>query len=154
MTYASRILQPDERVVAAGRLHWTIFLPAAVLLAAAAAMLLTTALSAAPPGPILGYRTAGAVGLLGCLAFLATAIRRRVTEIIVTDRRVILKRGLIARYATEVTVRHIETVELEQDVIGRLLDYGTLVIRGTGGGLTPLHQVDAPLPIRNAIAVR
>ena len=69
------------------------------------------------------------------LLLLGAWIRRRATEIVVTDRRVIFKRGLISRHTVEMNVSKIETVDVEQGLAGRIWDYGTVLIRGTGLGL-------------------
>jgi len=94
---------------------------------------------------------AGVVGLLGLLLLLSAWLRRRATEIVVTDRRVIFKRGLLSRHTVEMNVSKIETVDVEQGLSGRIWDYGTLLIRGTGSGFEPLEGVGSPLTIRNAI---
>jgi uncharacterized membrane protein YdbT with pleckstrin-like domain len=91
------------------------------------------------------------VGVLGILLLLGAYIRRMATEIVVTDRRVIFKRGLLARHTVEMNVSKIETVDVEQGLGGRIWGYGTLLIRGTGAGFEPLIGVGSPLAIRNAI---
>ena len=68
-----------------------------------------------------------------------------------TDRRVIFKRGLFARHTVEMNVSKIETVDVEQGIGGRIWNYGTLMIRGTGAGFEPLEGVGSPISIRNAI---
>jgi uncharacterized membrane protein YdbT with pleckstrin-like domain len=91
------------------------------------------------------------IGLIGLLLLFGAWIRRRATEIVVTDRRVIFKRGLVSRHTVEMNVGKIETVDVEQGLGGRLCDYGTVLIHGTGSGFEPLVGVGAPLRIRNAI---
>ena len=93
------------------------------------------------------------VGVLGLLLLLGAWIRRRATEIVVTDRRVIFKRGLLSRHTVEMNVSKIETVDVEQGLAGRIWGYGTVLIRGTGSGFEPLVGVGSPLSIRNAIVV-
>ncbi len=97
-----------------------------------------------------GWRV-GVIGVLGILLLLGAWIRRHATEIVVTDRRVIFKRGLLARHTVEMNVSKIETVDVEQGLGGRIWGYGTLLIRGTGAGFEPLVGVGSPLRIRNAI---
>jgi uncharacterized membrane protein YdbT with pleckstrin-like domain len=64
---------------------------------------------------------------------------------------VIYKRGFINRYTVEMNGSKIETVDVAQSFWGRLLDYGTVVIRGTGTTIEPLSMVAAPLKLRSAI---
>ena len=82
---------------------------------------------------------------------LNAAINRWTTEIAVTDRRIILKRGLIRRDTIEINTPQVESVDVSQSILGRLLNYGTVIVRGTGGGLNPLAYVSAPLPLRRAV---
>ena len=91
--------------------------------------------------------------LLSFLSFLSSWFERATTEIVVTDKRIIHKRGWIARRTEEMNITKVETVDVAQNVAGRMLNYGTVLIRGTGGSWEPLRRVAAPLTLRNAIIV-
>ena len=153
MPYYTKVLQPDETVRVVGRLHWSVYVRGliVILLACGIAGL---ALSGWLPDPDWQRYTcivAAVIGAFGLLLLLAAWIRRRATEIVVTDRRVIFKRGLLARHTVEMNVSKIETVDVEQGIGGRIWNYGTLMIRGTGAGFEPLEGVGSPIQIRNAI---
>jgi uncharacterized membrane protein YdbT with pleckstrin-like domain len=88
--------------------------------------------------------------------FLALAwFNAWITEIAVTDRRVIYKRGLVSRTTAEMTMEKIETVKVDQSILGRILDYGKVSVLGAGTGtdsLGQLHEpIAAPLEFRNHI---
>jgi membrane protein YdbS with pleckstrin-like domain len=153
MAYYTQVLQPDEKVLIVGQLHWSIYLRAAVVLLIAVAVLMASFRLPAgdPDWQYYGQIAAGIVLLLGLLLLFAAWIRRRATEIVVTDRRVIFKRGLLVRHTVEMNVSKIETVDVEQGLGGRIWGYGTLMIRGTGSGFEPLVGVGSPIAIRNAI---
>jgi len=152
MAYYTKVLQPDETVRAVGRLHWLIFWPAAFWLAAAVAVACVGAFVAnEEPQRTYCFYAAAAMGIIALLMFVGEWLRRHATEIVVTDRRVILKRGLLSHHTVEMNVAKIETVDVRQSVWGRLLDYGTIVVRGTGAGIEPLRGVGAPVALRNAI---
>jgi uncharacterized membrane protein YdbT with pleckstrin-like domain len=151
MPYYTKVLQPDERVLVVGRLHWSIYTHAALVLALAIALAIGAFWVPDPNGQRVAWFAAAGLGALGLLAFLAAAIRRRATEIVVTDRRVIFKRGILSRHTVEMNVSKIETVDVEQGLGARLLGYGTVLIRGTGSGIEPLRRIGHPLAIRNAI---
>jgi uncharacterized membrane protein YdbT with pleckstrin-like domain len=153
MPYYTKVLQSDETVKAVGRLHWSIYGRALVVLAIAIALLVASDRLADPDWQHYAQVTAGVIALLGLLLALVAWIRRHATEIVVTDRRVIFKRGLLARHTVEMNVSKIETVDVEQGLSGRIWGYGTLLIRGTGAGFEPLVGVGSPLRIRNAIVV-
>lgn len=153
MAYYTKVLRPDEKVLAVGHLHWTVY-RGAVLILLAAFVILAASFSASQPDieTAIGM-LAALVAVIGLLVFLAAWVRRRGTEIVVTDRRVIFKRGILSRHTVEMNTSKIETVNVEQSVMGRLFGYGTLMIHGTGVDIEPLQRIDQPLALRNAIVV-
>jgi uncharacterized membrane protein YdbT with pleckstrin-like domain len=153
MAYYTKVLQPDERVLVVGRLHWSIYTHAVLILALAIAVAVGAFWVPDVNGQRAAWALAAGLGVVGLLALLRAAIRRHATEIVVTDRRVIFKRGILSRYTVEMNVSKIETVDVDQGLGGRLLGYGTVLIRGTGSGIEPLRRIGDPLAIRNAIVV-
>ncbi|MEJ0070686.1 MAG: PH domain-containing protein [Pseudomonadota bacterium] len=91
--------------------------------------------------------------VFGIVVFLHAWIIRATTEVVVTDRRIIHKRGVISRHTEEMNITKVETVDVDQGIWGRILGYGTLIVRGTGGSWEPLRRLASPLQIRNAIIV-
>jgi membrane protein YdbS with pleckstrin-like domain len=153
MRYYTRVLQPDETVLVVGRLHWSIYARALVMLAIAVALLVLSYWLSDPDWQLYTRFAAAGVAVLGLLLLFVGWLRRRATEIVVTDRRVIFKRGFLSRHTVEMNVSKIETVDVEQGLGGRIWDYGTVLIRGTGSGFEPLVGVGSPIAIRNAIVV-
>ena len=154
-SYVERVLQPGETVRYSGTLHWIIFLPAFVLLAFSIIGLATMAISPrVGAGAKVFFVVVLAAFVFGALHLLAAWIRRQTTEIAVTDRRVIYKVGLLSRRTIEMNMDKVESVDVRQDLFGRMLDYGTVVIRGTGAGIEPLTSIATPLALRNAITAR
>jgi uncharacterized membrane protein YdbT with pleckstrin-like domain len=90
--------------------------------------------------------------VMSLLDLILAFIDRRTTELAVTDRRVIVKTGLIRCDTIEINAGKIESVDIQQPVLGRLLNYGTVTVRGTGIGMNPMARVDDPLGLRAAIA--
>ena len=72
---------------------------------------------------------------LGCILtlFIGPALARWSDEFVVTNKRVIVKTGLISRKTLEMNLNKIESVNVDQSIMGRMLDYGTITIIGTGG---------------------
>jgi uncharacterized membrane protein YdbT with pleckstrin-like domain len=81
-------------------------------------------------------------------------MRRTGTELAVTDRRVIYKRGLIRRHTVEMNMDKVESVDVDQSVLGRIFNYGDVTIRGTGASLEPLHMIEDPLTFRSHVTAR
>jgi uncharacterized membrane protein YdbT with pleckstrin-like domain len=89
--------------------------------------------------------------LAGVSTFLAVMGPIWTTEIGVTSQRLIYKRGLLWRSTQELQLRAIEEVNLEQGLLGRILDYGRLELRGTGVDDIRLPALADPLPLRRAL---
>jgi membrane protein YdbS with pleckstrin-like domain len=153
MSYVDAVLQPGERVKAVGRLHWVIFFRA-ILLAAVGFGLLAAAREVAPQIRDMFVIAAGIVLVLALLAFLQAWVRRSITELAVTDHRVIYKRGFLRRHTVEMNMDKVETVDVDQTVMGRLLGFGSIRVRGTGQGFENLRRIGSPVQLRNAITAR
>jgi uncharacterized membrane protein YdbT with pleckstrin-like domain len=167
MSYYAKVLRPDETVRAVGRIHWVVYLKAwALLLIGLAAAIAYFALrqpavdDAADgwqPGSLrLGAAAVVAVVFLavGLVQFLSAWIRRTTTEIAITDRRIIFKQGFLRRRTMEMNMNKVETVDVLQSIPGRLLNYGTIIIRGTGSSYEPLRLINNPIIIRTAIVAQ
>ncbi len=88
------------------------------------------------------------VVVVGLFILIWAWIKFRTTEFAVTDRRVIAKSGLISRRTVEMFLDKVESLNVEQSVPGRLFDYGTVTIRGTGATSEPFGNISAPLVLR------
>jgi uncharacterized membrane protein YdbT with pleckstrin-like domain len=85
------------------------------------------------------------------LVFLAWAwIRVKSTELAITNKRVIAKFGFISRNTVEIAIPKVESIQVQQTLMGRLLDYGTLIISGTGTAHAPIPSIAEPLAFRRA----
>lgn len=82
--------------------------------------------------------------------FLAPVIDRWQSEFVITNRRIIIKTGLIARRTVEMNLSKIESVNVDQSVMGRILSYGSITIIGTGGTRETFHNISKPLEFRKA----
>jgi uncharacterized membrane protein YdbT with pleckstrin-like domain len=142
--YVDKVLQPGEQVRYRASLNWILYVPGASLWLVALALYMAT--------------SAWFFHVVALLIFAAGLIWVGrawfdwwTTEIAVTDRRVIYKVGFISRKTTEMHMDKVESVDVDQSVLGRILDYGDVIVRGTGSGLSPIRCVDAPLELRNHI---
>ena len=163
MSYVNSVLQPGERVVMRGHLHWIVYWHAILLLRARH--------RAASPwerpadGRWLIAFTAIAFGVLFVVAFMHAWFIRWITEIAVTDRRIIYKRGFINRHTVEMNMDKVASVDVDQSILGRMLDYGTVHVIGTGGAQTTDNATGRaasstcigsrqPLALRSAITAK
>ena len=88
------------------------------------------------------------VVVVGLFILIWAWIKYKTTEFAVTDRRVIAKTGLVSRRTVEMFLDKVESLNVEQTVTGRLFNYGTVTIRGTGATQEPFGEISAPLELR------
>ncbi len=74
------------------------------------------------------------------------------TELGLTDRRVIAKTGFIRRDTIEITLGKIESIQIAQSIPGRIFNYGTITMAGTGASHAPIRGIAAPLKFRRTFA--
>jgi uncharacterized membrane protein YdbT with pleckstrin-like domain len=163
MSYVNSVLQPGERVVVMGRLHWIIYWHAIVLLVLG--LVLVGWLSAKTDHAMLTQIVAITFAVLVVVAFAVAWFRRWTTEIAVTDKRLIYKTGFITRHTVEMNMDKVASVDVNQSILGRILDYGTVQVIGAGGaqnapnstvvrGIEDLPCVAKPLALRSAITAK
>jgi uncharacterized membrane protein YdbT with pleckstrin-like domain len=151
MKYVEQVLQPGETVTYATSLHWLVYLRAIVLLILAILCLIVSRSVTDGVAALVLEIVAAAFGLLALLSGLGALIRRSTTELAVTDRRVIYKTGIFQRHSMEMNRSKVETVGVNQSILGRILGYGTVMVRGTGGSFEPIPFIGDPLAFRSHI---
>jgi uncharacterized membrane protein YdbT with pleckstrin-like domain len=152
MRYVRRVLQPGETIVYATRLHWVVYLRTIALLIVCIILAAAAVATSDSQNISLAFAIAAILfALLALSAGLRAFIRRTTTELAVTDHRVIYKRGLLARHTIEMNRDKVESVDVDQTLLGRIFGYGTIVVRGTGGSLEPIRNIGDPLTFRSHI---
>jgi uncharacterized membrane protein YdbT with pleckstrin-like domain len=138
-----------EEVVYRARLHKIIFLPAAALavLGVLAAVLIEIYVESRQAAIITG----GILLVLAIVIALPRFVRYATSEFAVTNKRVIVKVGLIHRHTLELVLAKIETVGVDQSIPGRLFNYGTIIVTGTGGTQEPFKDIADPLAFRKQV---
>jgi len=128
MSYLSKTLVDNERVIYQIKLHWLIFIYLALHWLLAIATIGLWLLPAI-------YQTLKWNNLLRAL----------------TNIRLLTKEGIISRSSSEILLRSVETVTIEQTFIGRLLNYGVINITGVGGSQVSIAWVGKPLEVKRII---
>lgn len=139
MGYIEANLLPNEEVVYKARLHRIIFWKSCALIILGAIFLFLQS--------IVG----GVVIAIGVFALLSPLIDYATSEFGVTNKRVVIKVEFLRRKTLELLLRHVETISVDQSVAGRLLDYGSVTLTGTGGVREMFHNISAPLELRRRI---
>lgn len=145
MGYIDRHLLPGERVIYRTRLHWKLYVGPSLLVLLVLLPLAIWALSS--ERPVLALLPAVAAVLVLLIAF----IRRRTSEFAVTNKRVILKLGVLNTRSVELLLAKIEGISVTQSLAGRLFGFGQIVVTGSGGTQEPFASIQAPLELRQAV---
>jgi uncharacterized membrane protein YdbT with pleckstrin-like domain len=146
-SYVESVLAPGERIVHRAAIsHWNFALSyligALCLIGAAAAVYVDWQ---------RGPRIAAVLVVIGVVLIMVALIRRGTTELVLTDRRIITKRGFIARATVEMTLVKVESLHVNQGLLGRVLNYGDVTVVGTGSSLEPLRGICGPLELRRKL---
>jgi uncharacterized membrane protein YdbT with pleckstrin-like domain len=123
MGYVEANLTKNETVTYRAQLHWLIFVFPALL----------------------------SLVLIGIPFLIGAILRYKTSEFAVTNRRVIIKVGLISRKTLELNLNKIESIGVDQSLIARIFNYGSIVIVGSGGTNEPFRHIADPLAFRRAV---
>ena len=128
MSFIEDSLSAGEEIVARFRLHWSSRIPLVLWI-------------------LLGIPTFGITWLVALYEFL----RLRAIEQGVTNKRVIYKTGIVGRKSEEMKLTSIETVEIEQGVLGRMLNFGDIKVTGRGISDLVFRRIHDPLEVKRRI---
>ena len=148
--YIDEILQPGEKVLYSTTAHWIFYLPA--IAAWIVVLALVDAAGAVPPMALVGLPAAAVIAVVALYFTVRGWFHRFTTETDVTDRRVVHKTGFINRHTFEIALDKIASVEVDQSIPGRLLNYGNVTIVSMGEVKPqPIRTIASPLAFRSAI---
>ncbi len=147
MAFIDKNLMPGETVVYRTRLHWALFLGPLLMMLVFAAVLVVVAAKVGGNWTYLPL----AMLVIAILAGLGKYIAYLSSEFGVTNHRVIVKQGLISIRSIEVLLPKVEAIQIQQDLWGRILGYGTIVITGTGGTKEPFAMIENPYEFRSQV---
>jgi uncharacterized membrane protein YdbT with pleckstrin-like domain len=132
-------LLPDEQIVYKAKLHRIIFWKPCALIVPGAGFLFIL--------PIAGM----VVPAIGLIALIPPVTDYTTSEFGVTNKRIIIKVGLIRRRTLELLLRHVEAILVDQSVLGRILSYGSVTLTGTGGVREAFGSISNPLEFRRRV---
>jgi hypothetical protein len=141
MSYVDQHLNSGEAVVHRTTLHPIIYLWGALL------SLMALVLLFAPGAVGLGLTLLVPAALVLGVEWL----RYTNSEFAVTTSRVIIKVGWISTHTLELQLAKVEALSVDQDLLGRVLDYGTLIVGGTGGTKEAFKYIKGPIAFRQAV---
>ena len=145
MSYISDNLIPNEKIILAGKLHWFIYAHGLLL------FLLGCLFSDAPPETATWY-IKWLLGISGVYHLVRAAVIKSTTELAITSKRILAKYGFISRRSVEIAHSKVESIRVQQGFLGRIFDFGTVIIYGTGGAASVLTFISQPMGFRKEAA--
>jgi uncharacterized membrane protein YdbT with pleckstrin-like domain len=140
MGFVERNLLPNEQVTYRASLHWIIYLLPVIVLLAGVALAL-----------VIGGVAGVVVGAIGLLLMIPPWIKSSSSEFAITNKRVVIKVGLIRRHSLELLLQKVEGIGVDQGIIGRILGYGTITVSGVGGTKEAFQRISNPLEFRRQV---
>jgi len=164
MGYVDRNLVPGETLLYRTRHHWLVLLGPVVgglsLLVPGFALLLEAIATRDSAGLVVGNSTISpkVMTMIGAILVVAAIItfsygvaKRNATEMAVTNRRVLIKTGMTSRRTLDLMLSRVESIGVEESAAGRMLGYGSVIVRGTGGTPEPFLMIAHPQEFRRAV---
>lgn len=138
-SYISQSNVHDEITIYCAKLHWVIFVwPCIVSLCLI----------------VIGIAISSFFAVIGLVIPAIVVVRYLSAEFAVTNKRLLSKDGFIKIRSNELMLRQVEGLTVEQSVLGRMLNYGTLIVSGTGGSKESFRGIAEPLEFRKQIQMR
>ena len=152
--YIDEILQPGEKVLYSTNAHWIFFLPAIAGWIVAIVFVVLSYLVPAGAPALLCLSMAAISAIVALYKTVTAWFHRWTTETDVTSLRVVHKTGFITRQTFEMSLDKVESVDVNQSILGRIFNYGNVTIRGVGEGVETIKTIASPLAFRNSITAR
>jgi uncharacterized membrane protein YdbT with pleckstrin-like domain len=135
-------LMPGEVIVHEAKLHWIVMVP----------LVLLGLLFVVGGFALLAAHISGVFFLvIGATILWLAWLKRRSFEFVVTNRRLICKRGIVRRHTDELFLAKIESMHVRQGLLGRVFDFGSVTVRGTGTSWEPFSSIAAPLEMKRSV---
>jgi len=152
MAYYTSVLPPNEQVKYVGSLLWMIYKNSIAfgVLAVIAALAYSESSEDQRPVALIAVTILLLLAVISFVRFWSDTVT---TKIVAADKRITHEVGWIVRRTEEMNITKVETVDVSQGIAGRILGFGTVLIRGIGGSWEPPRRLASPLELRNAITV-
>lgn len=149
MGFVQDNLIPNEEIIYEAKLHWAMFITPVFLIMLGLWFLVLSFAGGERTISCLCF--ALPIILLGVLSGILSGVSYATSEFVLTNKKVTAKAGFIRRQSIELLLNKVESVNVDQSVMGRMLDYGTIIVTGSGGVKTPFKNIEDPIQLKNQI---
>ena len=160
MSYVEDNLMPDEKVLLTARVSGAVFLPAIILLVFAASFWIGSGMwLSGAKYPIALESISPLVRIFPSMLFIIASLSNTVkaiimiktTEFAITNHRVIAKRGFIRRRTIEILLAKVESIGINQNILGRIMNFGSITVVGTGGTKEIFRTIAKPMEVKKKV---
>lgn len=148
MSYIQKNLMANERVAYLTKLNWTLYIKSFIIILIGFIFYVDGSYST-------NHSFLFVVGEIllsaGIISSGITYIQIKTFEFAVTNKRVLIKHGILRTQSFEIMLNKVEAIYVDQNIIDRIVNSGTIIIKGTGGSQNPLRNVDNPFQFRTAV---
>lgn len=149
--FVTKNLMADEMVIHSTRLHWNLYFKALAAALIGVFMIIVI--------PIFGdEEIKNALALPGIIVIVIGALYGiylnlliKNSEYVITNKRVIMKKGILSTATLEVLFSKAEATSIYQDLFGKMLGYGNVAVIGSGGTASVFYNIENPVEFRKAI---
>jgi uncharacterized membrane protein YdbT with pleckstrin-like domain len=151
LSYTEKNLMEGEKIIYTAHLHWIIYLGPIILSVISLILLPAIVMHVILPSIVMHVWEVLIVLLFAGIWWLKVFIKQKTSEYAVTNRRVLVKIGFLSVSSVEILLTKIESILVNQDLWGQIFNYGTIIVKGTGGTQDPFFLIAAPLEFRKKV---
>lgn len=148
MSFIQKNLMANERITFSTKLNWTLYIKSVLINLIAIVVLIDSYHSI---NGFIIYSVGIILLVTGIFSAVVTYFKIKTFEFAVTNKRVLIKHGILRTQSFEIMLNKVEAIYVEQNLIDRIVNSGTIIIKGTGGSQNPLRNVDNPFQFRIAV---
>ena len=148
MSYIQKNLMTNEKIIYQTKLNWILYFKSLMVMLIG---FLLFGLSVYSRNNSFLFGMAELFLIFGIISSGITYIEIKTFEFAVTNKRVLIKQGILRTQSQEIMLNKVEGIYVEQGIIDRLVNSGSIIIKGTGGSQNPLRHIDNPFQFRIAV---
>ena len=129
-------LMTGEKIIYQTKLNWTEYIKGIILILI---------------GLVFIKSLGGFIIFIGLISLGITYMKIKSSEFAVTDKRVLIKVGIFRTHSLETMLNKVEGIHVEQGIMGKIVNSGSIIVKGTGGTNNPFQNIDKPFEFRTAV---
>ena len=153
MKYIENTLIKDEKIIFSPKVHKIVYARPLIFLSIFAILsLIGGFISSTTDGWIVSGVILSLVGVISFCSFIYDLLYYKFIEMAITNKRVVIRTGIMSTSSEELQWNKIESIEIRQGILGRILNYGDIYFSGTGASFVRFADVQNPWKVKSQAA--